>query len=528
VLLFVASAIITNITLNKNRKLSERLTEVINPSIQALDDFKKILLESKMYATNWVFLRYNTEDKYKLEKLHSVDYPSLKQRIQTYSRRWIVQKNIDSLANAFTGFEELLKIENSIMNSLLQFDDYDDPVNKLEAERKIEDEVLPRTADLMRLVNQIHLEGLRLRAEQSVLVESTSMRLRMAIAVLMITIVGVGIFLSIYMTKVIIGPVNRISKIVNDLGQGITKKIDYRANGDEIGMMVRSVNNLSDKLQRTAIFAHEIGRRNFEAPYQPLSDQDTLGKALLAMRENLWKSESNLENKNRELERKNKELEQFAYVASHDLQEPLRTVTSFAELFQKQYKNKMDESGDKYLEYIMQSSNRMKILITDLLEYSRIGSKKQWEQVDCGKVLGEVLADLDVAIRESAAEIIAGELPVITGYPTEIKQLFQNLISNAIKFRKKDAAPRITISAEKKGDGWEFAVQDNGIGIAKEHHDRIFIIFQRLHSRNLYQGSGIGLSHCKKIVELHKGRIWLDSNPGEGTTFYFNLQYSHA
>lgn len=226
---------------------------------------------------------------------------------------------------------------------------------------------------------------------------------------------------------------------------------------------------------------------------------------------------------NKELERKNKELEQFAYVASHDMQEPLRTTSSFVELLQQQYKGKLDEKADKYLTFIAQSSDRMKVLIKDLLDYSRIGRKKELTMIDCTILLGEVIADLDVAIKESKAEIKTDPLPVIPGYSTEFKQLFQNLIINAIKFRKKTIAPQINISVQKTGEYWQFAVKDNGIGIEEQHNNRIFEIFQRLHTRNEYEGSGIGLAHCKKIVELHGGKIWIESIPGEGTAFYFTI-----
>jgi light-regulated signal transduction histidine kinase (bacteriophytochrome) len=239
--------------------------------------------------------------------------------------------------------------------------------------------------------------------------------------------------------------------------------------------------------------------------------------------ETIQKSEANLEIKNIELERKNKELEQFAYVASHDLQEPLRTTSGFAELLQQQYQGKLDEKADKYLTFITQSSDRMKVLIKDLLDYSRIGRKKEWEKVDCNIILQEVLADLDAAIKETQAEINFDPLPVFNGYPTEIKQLFQNLVINAIKFRTKNVSPQIKLAASKSNGHWEFTCKENGIGIDKEHCERVFIIFQRLHTRNEYEGSGIGLAHCKKIVELHGGKIWIESEPGEGSTFYFAI-----
>jgi len=237
----------------------------------------------------------------------------------------------------------------------------------------------------------------------------------------------------------------------------------------------------------------------------------------------LKKSETDLDLKNKELERKNKELEQFAYVTSHDLQEPLRTTSSFVKLLKEQYGGKLDKKADKYFSFIVDSSDRMKVLIKDLLDYSRIGSKNQLEKVDCNSIIQDVIADIELVIRDFNAEIIYGDLPVINGYPTKMKQLFQNLLINAIKFSKKEVAPDINISVNKTDGYWKFAFSDNGIGIEKIHQERIFVIFQRLHTRSEYNGSGIGLSHCKKIVELHHGKIWVESEPGKGSTFYFTI-----
>ncbi|MEJ7588503.1 MAG: two-component regulator propeller domain-containing protein [Ferruginibacter sp.] len=230
-----------------------------------------------------------------------------------------------------------------------------------------------------------------------------------------------------------------------------------------------------------------------------------------------------VERVNEDLERKNKEMEQFAYIASHDLQEPLRTTSAFMELLQQQYQGKLDEKGDKYFNFILEATERMKGLIKNLLDFSRIGNKKELERVDCDKVLHNVLADLGMAISEAGARIHHDRLPTINGYAIELKQLFQNLITNAIKFREKEIAPEITITAQEHGDYWEFAFKDNGIGIEEKHFEKIFAIFQRLHSQKEYQGSGIGLSHCKKIVELHHGRIWVVSIPKKGSTFYFTI-----
>jgi PAS domain S-box-containing protein len=239
--------------------------------------------------------------------------------------------------------------------------------------------------------------------------------------------------------------------------------------------------------------------------------------------------ERKVEQRTAELELKNKELEQFAYVASHDLQEPLRTTTGFVEALRKQYLGKMDEQADKYLDYILQASDRMKTLIKDLLDYSRIGREKEVVPVNSNQLLEEVITDLHTTIVESKAKIEYTGLPdVIMAYPTELKLLFQNLISNSIKFRKPGVPPHIEIAAQEEKSTWKFSVKDNGIGMEPVHQDRIFIIFQRLHNRTDYEGSGIGLAHCKKIAELHGGKIWVDAVPGEGATFYFTISERHT
>ena len=227
---------------------------------------------------------------------------------------------------------------------------------------------------------------------------------------------------------------------------------------------------------------------------------------------------------NEELERKNKELEQFVYIASHDLREPLRTTTSFVQLLERQYKGQFDEKADMYLQYIIDSSERMKVLIDDLLDYSRIDKQREAESVDCGLLLKEVLTDLNMAIQETNAVITTSPLPVLNVYRTQVKQLFQNLVFNAIKFRQKDIAPSINISVTAQDDYWKFSIKDNGIGIDPKNQDRVFGMFQRLHSRKEYEGSGIGLAFCKKIVELHQGTIWVESEVGKGSIFHFTIK----
>lgn len=224
-----------------------------------------------------------------------------------------------------------------------------------------------------------------------------------------------------------------------------------------------------------------------------------------------------------QLDIKNKELEQFAFIASHDLQEPLRTISSFTDLLTEEYAATFDKNANTYVRFIAQSTNRMRDLINGLLEYSRLGNKRVLQETDCNKVLNNALANLHAAIAESGAVISSEKLPVLKAYPLELELLMQNLTGNAIKFKKPNTTPTLKITAKKVGTNWQFSFADNGIGIDEKHFEKIFLLFQRLHSRDVFEGSGIGLSHCKKIVELHNGRIWVESKSGEGSTFYFTI-----
>lgn len=224
------------------------------------------------------------------------------------------------------------------------------------------------------------------------------------------------------------------------------------------------------------------------------------------------------------LEQSNRELQQFVYVASHDLREPLRMVTSYVQLLERRYKEKLDRDAGEFIAYAVDGAHRMQRLIDDLLEYSRVETRgKEFGPVNMGSVFSQAADNLKIAIEESHAEITHGELPVVIADEMQLMQLLQNLIGNAIKFRKKEQPPRIHVSAERNGTQWIFAVRDNGIGIDPAQFGRIFMIFQRLHTHEEYPGTGIGLAVCKKIVERHGGRIWVESQPGEGSAFYFAL-----
>jgi light-regulated signal transduction histidine kinase (bacteriophytochrome) len=234
-------------------------------------------------------------------------------------------------------------------------------------------------------------------------------------------------------------------------------------------------------------------------------------------------AENRLKAAARELKRSNAELEQFAYIASHDLQEPLRKVGSYMELVAERYHDQLDQDGSEFIDYAVDGARRMKVMINDLLAYSRVGTKgKPFAPTDTMKVMQDVLSDLELTIRDNDARITFDALPVVTADESQLQQLFRNLIGNAIKYRGQEP-PQIHVSAQQRRRAWRFGVQDNGIGMEDRFFERIFHIFQRLHGPGRYNGTGIGLAICKKIVERHGGAIEVESTPGQGSTFYFTI-----
>jgi two-component system, sensor histidine kinase len=308
-----------------------------------------------------------------------------------------------------------------------------------------------------------------------------------------LTVEVTGLLLTISVSRGIQKGLDEILNASQNIAKGNLSARARAYSKDEIGQLANSFNKMAEEL----------------------------GESIKAQQ----KTEELLKDYARKLERSNDNLEQFAYVASHDLQEPLRTITNFARLLEEKQKDSFDATSRKYMNYVVNAAGRLKTLISDLLHFSRIGKQPALEKVNTEELVAEVIMDMSLFIRENKAEVRVGSLPVLRqSSKVELKLLFQNLLNNAIKYRQQDVLPVVKINAERRANGgWLFSVRDNGIGIDPEFREKIFIIFQRLHSENDYSGTGIGLATCKKIVELAGGTIWVESKPSEGSTFYFTV-----
>jgi PAS domain S-box-containing protein len=316
---------------------------------------------------------------------------------------------------------------------------------------------------------------------------------------------GLRTFKKEEMRSAIIVPITTADETLGVIEFG--SRVPRKFRPDELRLLEAIGNQIGIAVQKARLF-EETERRNRE---------------IKLAKEKLEKVNSALTVQAAELARSNTELQHFAYIASHDLQEPLRMVASYMQLLARRYKGKLDQDADEFIGFAVDGATRMQALINALLTYSRVGTKaKKFEPTDCEEVLDGVLAGLRAAVEDSGAVITRDPLPTVTADVTQLGQLFQNLIGNGIKFHGAEP-PRIHIACRKNGQGWVFSIRDHGIGFDAKYAERIFVMFQRLHAKGEYPGTGIGLAVCKKIVERHGGEIWVESQPGQGATFYFTI-----
>ena len=325
------------------------------------------------------------------------------------------------------------------------------------------------------------------------------------IGLLAVIAMGLG---GLVIARQVTKPIGQLREAAVTMGTGDLRQRIKVTTGDEIGQLAREFNRMAVSLS-----SKEAQLRDYATQLEQKVEERT---------RELHESEEELRKTVADLERSNAELERFAYVASHDLQEPLRMISSYTQLLAKRYQGKLDADADDFIGYAVDGAKRMQQLINDLLAYSRVGTRgKLFTPTDCETVFDTAVANLDISIEENKAKVTHDPLPTVMADEGQLVQLFQNLIGNGIKFHGRKP-PRVHVSAEQKKKEWVFSVKDNGIGIDPQYFDRVFIIFQRLH-RAEYPGTGIGLAIAKRIVHRHGGRIWIESQPGKGSTLYFTI-----
>lgn len=643
VMLFVVNGVITLCVLFNNHNLSSKISNVIDPANQALADLNSLVIESKMLSTNWVFISSNSEDKGALLKIQDVRYPKLRKKINVLIPKLFDTGISDSLRKVFYEYDNLMVIQNEIISSLNSFESYNDALTMMEMQLKVEDEIIPRSASILSTLHGIIEKEQRIRQGAHDELEASSRNLRNLLLGMSIFVIAIGMIVSIYLVKIITNPIIQIRGIINDMGRGNLKTIEYKDMQNEIGLMVSSVNNLSTTLKASAQFATEIGKGNFTMEFKPIGDEDVLGKALITMRDNLkesdhrlnqaqfiaklgswefdaktldaiwsdelyhilgyergkikaclgnflemvmeedkaklmdlWKNgirneafqieckiltadnvmkdlfiqgqpeygpdnkvekfvgilqdrtvekqaEEKLQQNNAELLKTNKELDKFVYSVSHDLRAPLSSMLGIVQLTEEDC---ADEFTKENLGMIKGSILKLDGFIQDILSYSR---NARLEVKKDEILFKDLLTDITGNLRHMSTSNdnikIITNVNQITPFRSDKNRLnivLSNLISNAIRYHN-PAEPNPFVSVDVKIDEKEalIMVADNGIGIRKDLHQKIFDMFYRVSESSV--GSGLGLYIVKETVDKLSGNIQVESEPGVGTKFIISM-----
>ncbi|MHA2370047.1 MAG: sensor histidine kinase [Candidatus Hodarchaeales archaeon] len=441
------------------------------------------------------------------------------QAIEDVSYAFITDDSDNILAHTFSGgFPFSLLWENRITS----VEEYSEKNVQLEG-RSLNDFAVPIVSENGTIFLGTARVGI---SEQSITAAINELTQNLILPILII--IALGVLISISLTWLIVKPIRQLqnsSQIIAETGN-LEHQIDLksgRLGSDEIGALAQSFNEMIRRLKEKS---DELQTAHDELELRVLERTAALQEALDSIQIEVDKrkaAEEDLKETAAELARSNRDLEDFAYIASHDLKAPLRTIGSYIHLLERRYKSELDEEAQEFIKFAQNGVKRMQNLINDLLSYSRVGTHgKEFTPTDFQPVIERVLFNLQKSVEETGAVITHTAMPTIAADKQQMIQLFQNLISNAIKFCK-GQSPIIKVSARLQSQEWVFAVSDNGIGIESQYQDRIFQMFQRLHSKKDFPGTGIGLAICKRIVERHKGHIWVESEPGEGSTFYFAI-----
>ena len=643
VFLFIANGVITLTILHNNKQLSNQIATVVDPATHALIEFNQLLTESKMLSTNWVFIRSNKEDKDALIKIHASRYPELHSKLNTLAPQLFDSIVNDSLKNIYVKFDSLIVIQKDIMATLNTFHSYDDPFTRMEMEMKVEDEIIPRTTQLRASMTHIMEAEQSIRSKAHEKLERSSYLLRLILITLACMVTLIGALISFYLVRIITNPIHRLRAIISDMGRGKLKPIKCEGNNNEISLMAASVNGLTENLKASATFATEIGERNFSTDFKPLSEDDTLGKALITMRDNLretdyrlnqaqsfaklgsWEfniqtaeiiwsdelynmlgykameikpglaiflehiiegdrakiknvlskgiqenlfyleckllsadnvlkdvyiqgqaekgeegfvdrivgivqdisvqkmAEAKLQQNNTELIKTNRELDKFVYSVSHDLRAPLSSMLGIVQLTEEDCEDAFIKEN---LTLVKGSILKLDGFIQDILAYSRNA------RLDIRKdeiVFKELLTDVTGNLKYMNGKQGHVEVTTIVKQTIPFKSdnsrlsiVLNNLVSNAIRYyNPKEEKPFVNVNVEILEDVAHIKIADNGIGIKKELHSKVFDMFYRVSENSV--GSGLGLYIVKETIQKLNGSIEIESEPNRGTTFLITI-----
>ena len=530
--IFLVNGITIFWTVDHNRKLSTLISENIDPSIEELNNFKLMIILSREFSINWVYLRSNEDYKKELSIIQSKDYPLIRKKLKLESILWDEKRGKSDLDQVFIQFEKVLIDQYKIMNLLSKFEDYDDPVKKFTAESLVENEIIPPIDTILEKLDGVIASNNQIKSVAENEQSDAIMMMGTLMIILAVIIVSLSIFLSAFMMRSIIRPINGIIKIVDLLGKGIVKNVLSHNSKDEIGAMINSVNALSVKLNSAALFAEDIGKRNFDSAFVPLSDDDNLGKALIAMRDKLRSSDQHLneaQNKlifqNKELLKTNSELDKFVYSVSHDLRAPLSSMAGVAEIV-------LDESKDEFVienvSMIQGSIKKLDGFILDILDYSRNSRVEvSKEPIDLNSILNEIKKNLKYMgkdRREVRLEMKVNCPDILNTDKSRLSIILNNLISNAIRYSDpKSSDPYVLVEAVSDSKRTRIVVKDNGIGIDKASQTKVFDMFYRVSKDSI--GSGLGLYIVKECVTKLMGTINIVSEVGKGTEFHVEIPH---
>jgi signal transduction histidine kinase len=515
----VFNALFGFINMHNNRELNRKVLNINLPSLEALEKMNLQATRSNLLITNWVYMPDDVASKEALLHHQSEEYPELKGNTLALITMWEDTVNVLRMDTVFAEFEQLLSAERKIVKALYTDKDYRDTAKNAYASEILETEVQDQYNDIITKLNEV-IADKRLQTQKlDENLEASSTKMIFTLSLMGVLIIGVMLFVIVYMTRHMIRPMQKLKNYIMHMSRGEIPHVDLEIKKNAVGQMADAVKILADGMNRTAKFAAEIGKQNFDMEYEPLSDHDEFSSALLQMRESLRKASDENEKYILEIEKINKQLDEFVYIVSHDLKAPLRGISTLTTFIEDELASQPNEKIKELLVLMKSRTNRLQNLITAVLEYSRLSATKgAKENVNVSELLDNIL-DL-IAPPQNFRVIKEGNFPTLFTERIKLQQVLQNLISNGIKHNDKTSG-LVSISSFENGRYVRFDIKDNGMGIGKEYHEKIFGVFQTLESKDKNDSTGIGLTIVKKLIEQQGGSITIDSELGKGSCFSF-------